>query len=319
MPRTKGASRSQLGILDGAPVRMSWGAIIGGAIVALGLWTLLYTFGLAVGLSSVDPNNPGSVKASGIFTGIWGLLSPLVALFVGGMVASRGAGIVTRLGGAMHGLVMWGLTTLVGAWILSNLIGNLASGVASAGRTAVEAGAGAMSGVAGQMGNLAQTFGLDADDALRPLNQRLQAEGKPTITAEQLQGAASNVIRDGLREGRVDRGLLVNSIAQGTALSREDAEQVAMRVEDQFAAAKARLDQNLAGAKESLQKGTLKAADVTGKAFWGVFGTLFLGMLSAVFGATAGVSKRQRTWAGEQPVSPPRSSPPLHTGREAYP
>jgi hypothetical protein len=38
----------------------------------------------------------------------------------------------------------------------------------------------------------------------------------------------------------------------------------------------------------------LKAADVTGKAFWGIFFALLLGLLSATAGALVGVSRRQR-------------------------
>lgn len=303
----------------GAPLRLSWPAIFAGAVAALALWAMLYTFGLALGLSTVDPNDPGSLKSSGIFTGIWSLLSPLVALFLGGMVASRGAGIVTRTGGALHGLVMWGLTTLAGAWVLSYIVGALASGVASVGKTAVGSGAQAVSGAAsgaGGLGSLAQTFGINADDALAPINQRLRAEGKPTITAEQLTAATKDVVQEGLRQGRIERELLATNLAQHTALSRADAEEVAGRVETQFNTAKDQMSAQLSSAKQSIQQGTLKAAGATGKAFWGVFGALFLGMISAILGAIAGVSKRQRAWAGEKPRGTGQAATPH---REVYP
>src|SRR5688500_12764152 len=99
-------------VLSSPPARLSWGAIFAGAVAALGVWMMLYALGLALGLSSLDPNDPNTLKSSGAFTGIWGLITPLAALFVGGMVAGRGAGIVTKLGGAIHGLVVWGLTAL---------------------------------------------------------------------------------------------------------------------------------------------------------------------------------------------------------------
>src|SRR5688572_27849864 len=87
--------------------KLSWGAIFGGAVAAIGVWILLYALGIAMGLSTINPNNPDSAQASGIFTGIWSLIAPLIALFVGGVVAGRAAGISTRLDGATHGLVMW--------------------------------------------------------------------------------------------------------------------------------------------------------------------------------------------------------------------
>ena len=46
--------------------------------------------GLAVGLSSLNPANPGSARGAGIFTGVWGLIAPLIALFAGGWVAGAG-------------------------------------------------------------------------------------------------------------------------------------------------------------------------------------------------------------------------------------
>ena len=85
---------------------ISWGAIFGGAFSALGIWLLLYAFGLAVGLSSINPNDAHSLKGSGIFTGIWGLLTPLIALFVGSMVAARVSGVPRRWEGAAHGLIV---------------------------------------------------------------------------------------------------------------------------------------------------------------------------------------------------------------------
>ena len=138
--------------------RISWGAIFGGAVAALAIWMLLYSFGLAVGLSAVDPDNPGSLKSSGLFTGIWSAITPLIALFVGGLVASQAAGLLDRKGGAIQGLVMWGLTLLLGAGLVFTLLGNVVGGLASVGKSAVEAGGGALSGLAGQGPGAGEVF-----------------------------------------------------------------------------------------------------------------------------------------------------------------
>jgi hypothetical protein len=216
---------------------------------------------------------------------------------------------------------MWGITVLAGAWLLSSVLSTVLGGVASVGKSAVEAGAGAVAGAAGQAGgaaDLAQSFGLNADDALKPVNDRLKAEGKPAVTAAQLEAATKDVVQQGVREGRFDRQLLVTNLAQNTALSRKDAEEVAARVETQFNAAKAKVGEKVSSAAQTVQTGALKAAEATGKAFWGVFGALFLGMLAALFGAMAGVSKRQRAWAETTVVAKdaPRIRPPP---REVYP
>lgn len=285
----------------GTPYKLSWGAIFGGTFVALGVWILLYSLSLALGLSSVDPNDPNSARSAGIGTGIGSLIAPLIALFIGGLVAARTAGVLDKMGGALHGAVLWGLTTLLGVIVMGMVLSSLLGAVFSVGKTAVGAAGATVAGVAKQGDQAAQKFGLNADDALAPINQRLRQEGKPAITADQLQAATSDVISEGLRQGRLDRELLVSNIAQNTKLSRQDSEDVANRVEQQFTEAKAKAGQ----VGQQVQTGALKAADVSGRVFWGIFAALLLGLVSSVLGATLGVSKRQRIRA-EGVVAPRR-------------
>jgi hypothetical protein len=304
--------KSRVEAIPGVPFKLSWGAIFGGTFVALGVWILLYALGLALGLSSVDPSDPGSAKSAGIGTGIWSLIAPLIALFVGGLVASRTAGVVDKGGGALHGAVLWGLTTLAGVIVMGMALSSLLGAVFNVGKTAVGAAGSAISGAAsqgGQVGNIARSFGLNSEDALAPINQRLQQQGKPAITGDQLQAATKDVLNTAIQQGRLDRELLVSSIAQNTALSRQDAQEIAGRIEGQWNQAQAQVGQ----VTQQVQQGALQAADTTGRVFWGVFFALLLGLVSAILGATLGVSKRQRFYAGGTVV------PPVAPRREVYP
>jgi hypothetical protein len=279
-----------------APIteRISWAAIFGGAVTALGVGALLHALGFALGLSAINPDNPGSFRASGIFTGIWSLVTSFVALFLGGLVASRGAGVATRSFGAIHGLVMWGLTTIAGALLLFSLLTQAISGAAEIGKSAIEAGAGAVAGTANEAGGIASSLGISYDDLLAPVNRRLRAEHKPEITANQLEAATKDVVQNALRQGRLDRELLVSSIAEKTNLSRADAQDLAGRIEIAFDNARLHVGNAVSGAASSLQTGALRAAEQTGKAFWGVFGAMLIGLISAVFGAITGASRRAR-------------------------
>jgi hypothetical protein len=289
-------------VLSSAPLKMSWGAVIGGVVAALGVAILLYALGLALGLNVVvDANKPESLRSSGLFTSIWMLITSLIALFVGGYVAGRGANAITHVSGSIHGLVMWGLTTVAAVWLVLNVFGSVISGVASVGKTAVEAGAGAIASGAGGARDLAKSLGFDANTALQPINDRLRAEGKPQITPQQLEAATKDVVQDAVRSGRLDRQLLVTSISQNTALSPADAEEVAGRVEDQWNTGREKLSGSLSKAGETLQTGTLKVAETTGKVFWGVFVALALGLISAVVGANMGIGRRQRLWVEHPP------------------
>lgn len=281
--------------------RMSWGAIFGGAVAALGLWMMLSSFGVAVGLTSIDPQDPGSLKSAGMFTGIWNLVAAIAALLVGGLVAGRAGGAETRVGGALHGLVMWGLAMLAGAWLAGNILSSAVNTAVSVG-SAVAQTAGAAVGAAASaapMGasSVAQAFGLDAEDALAPVNQRLRDAGKPTVTAAQLESAAQDAVQSAIRRGKLDRAMLVQSLASNTALTRADAEDVATRIEAQFNAAKSSVSRQVTAAGQSAQRGLLSGLDATGKVFWGLFGALFLSMIAALGGGVWGAALTRSRWA----------------------
>lgn len=310
---TSGVRAERVGPFAGPPVRLSWGAIFGGTVAALGVGILLHTLGFALGLTAIDPSDPSTFRASSIFTGIWSVVTSITALFVGGMVASRGAGVMTRSGAMIHGLVMWGFTTLVGTWLLLTVVAHVIGGVASVGKAAVQAGAGAVTGAASKveqadLGRVAENLGIDADAALAPVNARLRAENMPDITAEELLGASRDVLRRAARDGRLDRSTLIDAISANTALTGADAEEVAARLQVQFEAARGSAGEVLSQTARDVQEGALAAAEGTGKAFWGLFGALLLGMLSAIAGAAVGVNKRQRLWAAA--VGPAGSPPP---------
>jgi acyl-coenzyme A thioesterase PaaI-like protein len=275
---------------------VSWGAIFGGLFVALGVWLLLHALGLAAGLTAIDPNNPRSLKGVGIGTGIWSIIAPLISLFVGGFVSARMAGTIDRPTGALHGAVLWGLTTVAGAALVATAL----AAVVGAG---VRAG-GAAIGLAGQgAGQVGQAMNLDFDQALAPINQKLQAQGAPPVSGDELKAATRDVIARGVAQGRIDRETLVGSISANTSLERSDAEQLAGRIQQQF-------DQSMG----KVQHGALQAAETTGKALWGVFFGLLLGLVSSVAGAITGVSRRQRR-AVAIPVAPSPVTPqPVRRG-----
>lgn len=304
-----GIDRSEQFVRQGVAVRLVWGPIIGGTIAALSIWILLYSLGLAMGLSAVDPANAGSLRGSGIFTGVWSLVVPLLALFVGGLVASRGSGVLSKGDGALHGLLVWGLSTLVGAWLMMALLSAIVGGAMNIGRAALQTGGAALTQAAGGVGSAAQSFGLDADAALGPVNQRLRAQGKPAVSADQVQDALKDVVTTAVRTGQLDRTAVSRAVAERTALSQADADDVAAQVEQQFTAFRSRARETVGNVAQTAQTGALKAADATGKAFWGVFGALFLGLLAAIGGALVGVARRHRplpTMRGtDAPVPPP--------------
>lgn len=115
-----------------------------GAAVSVGLWILLQTLGAGIGLSTVEADNPNSLRSAGIGTGIWTVIAPLIALFIGGMIAGRVSGTISRRSGAIHGLVLWSIAAVIGFATLLMLASGFARGAALANRDAVATSSEAM-------------------------------------------------------------------------------------------------------------------------------------------------------------------------------
>jgi len=90
---------------------------------------LLHTLGMAIGLIAINPDYPGSLRGVGIGTGIWSLIAPLIALFIGGAVASRVSGSITRIGAVMHGAVVWALSIVASMLLMVAMVDAILGGM----------------------------------------------------------------------------------------------------------------------------------------------------------------------------------------------
>jgi hypothetical protein len=101
-------------------MRVSWGGVFGGVLVALGFLLLMTALGVAVGISAAQPGETDA-GTLGAGAGIWAGVTLLVALFIGGWVSTRiGAGGAFKLvGGAAQALssVLQSSQATSAAWI----------------------------------------------------------------------------------------------------------------------------------------------------------------------------------------------------------
>jgi hypothetical protein len=99
--------------------RISWSAILAGAMIATVVCFVLFLLGMAIGLTFV-----GEAEGDTLSTGaaIWAIATTLTGLFLGGWVTSQCEVGETRAESLIHGAIMWGVTaillvTLAGAGI----------------------------------------------------------------------------------------------------------------------------------------------------------------------------------------------------------
>jgi hypothetical protein len=108
-------------------MKVSWGGVFAGVLVAMGVSMLLAALGIAIGFSAVDPRDADPTTV-GIGAGIWGGLQLLIALFIGGMVATRVGAIIDRTTGFFEGMLVWVVSLILTAYLASSGIASVASG-----------------------------------------------------------------------------------------------------------------------------------------------------------------------------------------------
>lgn len=291
-----------------------WGAVFAGAVVAVGLWLLLQVWGIGVGLSSISPSDAGSLKGAGIGTGVWSLISPLIAMFFGGLIGGWLAGTREKLVGGAHGAVVWALASIAGVVTTIWIVGMLVSGAARVTSTAVGAAGSAVSSGAGELGKVPGQLGVDANDLIGPINTRLREQGKPPITADQLEATVRGVAQRGLRQGKLDKELLVDEIARNTSLDRQDARDVVAQGGDRYDQLANQVSE-LGGKAERV---ALQAVDTTGKTLLWAGLSLLLSLAAAIGGGILGAARNEhargrRRRAPEAPAEP-AVEPPVVPG-----
>ena len=128
--------------------RVQFGPIIAGVLTAIATLLILTVLGLAVGASAFEPRDVG--QSLGLGAAIWGILSAIIAFFLGGWVAAKtaavsgsGSGLINGLmvGAAILALLLWLAGTGVGALLgtLGSNIGDITDVVQQQGTSTTEA------------------------------------------------------------------------------------------------------------------------------------------------------------------------------------
>lgn len=299
--------------------RISWGAIFAGTLVAIVTMLLLNLLGIGIGLGSINPVDEVQ-PFSGLGTGaiIWWVVSNLIAIFAGGFVAGRLAGVPLRTSSTLHGILTWCLYTLISFWLLTTAIGSIISGVGSILSGAISAAGSGIEAVAGGNGNQnnnQQAASVSFYDIQREVRQVLSDTGDPALQLDSIQRVAENtaqqarqnlrnesyvsdqdlnqIVQDVLFQGgqlvnKIDRQDVVNVVVARTNLKEEEAKNVADVIVRKHEQAKEQWTQFKADAElEIEQKGQQVAESASTAAIWS-FVALFLGAIVGGAGGIAG-------------------------------
>jgi hypothetical protein len=278
-------------VVSGLPPRppISWGAIFAGVVFVLAISWLLYLLGAALGLTMVNPAEvPEAGEKLGWGAAIWILVTSLIAFFLGGLFTARIAGIIDKTEGMLHGLAVWGVSTL-----LALLLG--AAGVSTllqAGQSLVKGGAALGTMAAGAIGTADVDVNIPSS-VIAGLQARLKAEASQAL-ARAAQDAGGKVSEEKARRalGQLDRetttGIVVQLVrgnpesaktilAANTTLNEAEVEQLIKG-----------LSQEVSSYMQALQAQAKKTADYSAAVLWAVFISSSVGLIMAIIGGRLG-------------------------------
>jgi hypothetical protein len=114
----------------GAP-RVKWSAVFAGWTVGLAIQMILSISGLGFGAWAIDLRDANPAEAVPIGAGVWTGLSMLLSAFVGGYITARLSGSTDRSDGLYHGILVWGVSWLVFAWLTTTAMATMIGGAFS--------------------------------------------------------------------------------------------------------------------------------------------------------------------------------------------
>src|SRR5512144_806799 len=213
----------------GARPYVDWAAIIAGAILASAVAFVLLTFGSAIGLTVTSPFKgeglPGTALVVAI--AIWVLVLQIFGFVAGGYVAGRlrrrisdATEFEAELRDAWHGLLVWALGTLIGAYLAASALSGVARGGAEAARVAGSS-ASSTRGSPGVVAIASDPLGYVADQLLRSDTYAITAD------PEASRAEVVRILAAGAVSGEVpadDRAYVAQPVAARTGLSQSDAE-----------------------------------------------------------------------------------------------
>lgn len=296
--------------------RISWSAVFAGVIAALIIHILLGILGTAIGATTIDPQqeqNPLQHLGTGAL--IWAGVSMLIAMAVGSYVAGR----LAQREGAMHGLLMFGVSTILTLWLAITLATGIIGGafnILGAGVNAVGSG---ISAAAPSLTNMAkeklQESNINLDDLKNELQTTLRQTGKSELQPENLQKDVNSETNNAQNQAEqtaqnpqnadndlvnwlkgvmnrhsdtlqaADRDALKNIIKARTGKSDQEVEQIVTKTEESYKKAVQQYQQLKQQAEQKAREVAEQAAAATAKASWFTF---FMLVIEAVLAALMG-------------------------------
>jgi hypothetical protein len=258
-------------------------------VLVVAVQLLLGMLGAGIGLGTVHTNGGTTPDASslGMGAGIWWLVSSIIALAFGGYASAWLAGIEIRWDGALHGLITWGIATLLTIYLLTSAAGSIIGGSFSALGSVVSATG---SGLKDAAQPLAQAAGVSPDMLQQQAQAYLQPANSDSATMSP-QDAQKEVVTNlatyakGGPDAPAAKERVISIMAAQQHISHDEA---AKRFDD----AQAKLQQTRDQAVQTAKNAADASAAAASKTSFAAFGGLLVGAIAAAIGGSLAVQRR---------------------------
>ncbi|MEW7311174.1 hypothetical protein AB1E22_00285 [Buttiauxella gaviniae] len=288
---------------------ISWGAVFAGVIISMLVYLALIILGTSIGLSTIDPlkeQNP--LEGIGIGAAIWTGLSMLIAIAAGGFIS----GWLARREGSLHGVLMFGVNTLICVWFMFVIANGAMTGALSVLGSGIQAAGSGISaaapGITEQVKKGLDENNINLGSLQNELETTLAQTGNPdsSATAPQNNGAANNTgandiagflkgisERDDSTFQPADREALKNIIIKRTGKTDAEADQIVAQTEKSYQDARAKYEELKKQAEQKAREAGEKAAKATARASWFAF---FMLIVEAVLAGAMGKMGSHTKW-----------------------
>lgn len=281
---------------------MDWGAVVAGAVMAAAIMFVLLTFGSALGLSFVSPQEGAEAPGTGfvIMIALWTVIVTVASFTIGGYLAGRmrrrafdSSPHEVSVRDAVHGLTVWGVGVLIGGILAATA----AAGVVKTGVQVAGAAVGATVAAAGAAASDDKTSAYFADtlfraSALPPRQAAADASGPDGQAIPDEQGFQQPMGNAGpvSDEAKQEAGrILVMGVARDEGLTEGDKQQLAHLVAQETGVsdqeARSRVDNVLQQVDQAAKTAEAKARDAADAARKAAVLAAFLTVTSLLVGA----------------------------------
>lgn len=305
---------------------ISWNAIFAGVVLSLALEALMNLLGLGLGFTAFEFDGD-TIANIGLSSTIWLIVSGTLDMLIRGWVAGRLASCNHNMEGALHGLIAWGLATLLTFMLMATSAGSLISGttniighgLSAVGKGTTAIGKGAMQ-IAPQAADMVNNMSPNMMPELKQFKERVAqvinnaptnnqqsdtatSAQSPQAIKENLQQAVMTILTgDNENDKATARQNVVNILTQNSNMSQQQAEQTLNDWQQQYDSLKAQIAQKTEQAKQKAAAATEKASKILGTIAITTFFAFLLSAISGTLGGLFGARNRAKKFSNERPL-----------------